>query len=172
MFWLWSQTKKPWLFGLALAFAGFGSSWIWLGPGFIKAKAKAKLISLPKAMASSQAKPKPTIQKAKAKARTSLVSLPPPPPTVQVARQCRAGIVGWRWRIRITLHVRTFIRTIGTPSSGPMHAIGVRALGRITEASGISAMLREPSGIAENSQEYVGTSKKLMEHLIMTQNDW
>ncbi|KAJ7832559.1 hypothetical protein B0H14DRAFT_2592006 [Mycena olivaceomarginata] len=49
----------PWLFGLALAFSGFGLSWLWPGLGFIKAKAKAKLFSLPKAMAPSQAKPKP-----------------------------------------------------------------------------------------------------------------
>jgi hypothetical protein len=59
MFWLWPRAKKPWLFGLALAFSGFGSSWLWPGLQFTKAKAKAKLISLPKAMAPSQAKPKP-----------------------------------------------------------------------------------------------------------------
>ncbi|KAJ7716861.1 hypothetical protein B0H16DRAFT_1476481 [Mycena metata] len=49
------------------------------------------------------------------------------------------------------------------PTSAPVSVptrclnIGVRALGRITDPSGISAMLREPSGIAENSQAYYGT---------------
>jgi hypothetical protein len=56
MFWLWPRAKKQWIFGLALAFSGFGLSWLWPGLGFIKAN-KAKLFSLPKAMAPSQAKP-------------------------------------------------------------------------------------------------------------------
>ncbi|KAJ7936979.1 hypothetical protein B0H13DRAFT_1853041 [Mycena leptocephala] len=55
MFWLGPDAKKLWLFGLALAFSGFGSSWLWHGLGLIGAKAKAKLSSLPKALA--QAKP-------------------------------------------------------------------------------------------------------------------
>jgi hypothetical protein len=38
------QAKKPWLFGLALAFSGFGSSWLWRGLGFIGAKAKAVVL--------------------------------------------------------------------------------------------------------------------------------
>jgi hypothetical protein len=63
MFWLWPQAKKPWLFGLALAFSVFGSSWLWPDLGFIGAKAKAKLCSLPKALA--QAKPSQSQAKAK-----------------------------------------------------------------------------------------------------------
>jgi hypothetical protein len=49
--WPWPRAKKPWLYGLALAFSGFGSMWLWPGLGFSKAKAKASLESLPKAMA-------------------------------------------------------------------------------------------------------------------------
>ncbi|KAJ7880775.1 hypothetical protein B0H14DRAFT_1534396 [Mycena olivaceomarginata] len=49
--WPWPQAKKPWLYGSALAFSGFGSMWLWPGLGFSKAKAKASLESLPKAMA-------------------------------------------------------------------------------------------------------------------------
>ncbi|KAJ7714540.1 hypothetical protein B0H16DRAFT_1807794 [Mycena metata] len=86
--------------------------------------------------------------------------------------QCRQTFVR-RVKLRGTARDVSFSEDERNPTGCPRRdAIGVRALGRITEASGISAMLREPSRMAENSQEYMGTHKNLMEHLLMTQNDW